>query len=142
MIKSLFNEYIAFTSFRFLIAGIINTFFGFTLSILLLATLPFHYAFTLFLSTVLAICFNYFMSLKFVFRARISLKKTFLYFLIYLIMYLINLLLMYILINQFTLSDIIAFVICAPIIIGLTYLSQKYIVFRYEKNINNNSNFQ
>jgi putative flippase GtrA len=140
MIKSLFNEYKSFTGFRFLVAGMINTLFGFTLSILLLVTLPFHYAFTLFLSTVLAVCFNYFMSSKFVFRTKISLKKTFLYFLMYLIMYLMNLFLMYILINQFNLNDIIAFITCAPIIIGLTYLSQKYIVFRYEKNISHNSN--
>ena len=140
MIKSLFNEYKSFTGFRFLVAGMINTLFGFTLSILLLVTLPFHYAFTLFLSTVLAVCFNYFMSLKFVFQTKISLKKTFLNFLIYLIMYLINLFLMYILINQFNLNDIIAFITCTPIIIGLTYLSQKYIVFRYEKNINHNTN--
>ena len=70
MIKSLFNEYKSFTGFRFLVAGMINTLFGFTLSILLLVTLPFHYAFTLFLSTVLAVCFNYYMSLKFVFQTK------------------------------------------------------------------------
>ena len=141
MIKSLFNKYKSFTGFRFLLAGIINTLFGFTLSILLLLILPFHYAITLFLSSVMAVCFNYFMSLKFVFRTSISLKKTFLYSLMYLIMYSINIFLMYILIQQFNMSDIIAYVISAPIIIWLTYLSQKNIVFQDEKNINHNSNF-
>ena len=48
---------------------------------------------------------------------------------------------MYILIQQFNMSDIIAYVISAPIIIGLTYLSQKNIVFQDEKNINHNSDF-
>ena len=59
----------------------------------------------------------------------------------YLIMYSINIFLMYILIQQFNMSDIIAYVISAPIIIWLTYLSQKNIVFQDEKNINHNSNF-
>ena len=56
-------------------------------------------------------------------------------------MYLLNMLLMYILINQYNISDIMAYVFSAPIIIGLTYSSQKNIVFQDEKNINHNSNF-
>lgn len=135
MIKQFINKYKSYTSFRFLIAGMINTLFGFTLSISLLIILPFHYTFTIFLSTIIAICFNYFMSLKFVFRSRSSIKKTILYFLIYLVMYLLNMLFMYIFINQFNMGDILAYVFSAPIIIGITYLLQKNIVFRNEKNI-------
>ena len=140
MIRWFLNQYKSYTGFRFFIAGIINTAFGFTLTISLLIILPTHYAFTIFLSTILAVCFNYFMSLKFVFHTKSSTKKTFLYFLIYLIMYLFNMLLMYILINQYNMSDIIAYVFSAPFVIGLTYLSQKNIVFKDEKNINHNSN--
>lgn len=141
MIKSIFDKYKSFTGFRFLLAGIINTLFGFTLSISLLIILPTHYAFTILLSTILAVCFNYIMSLRYVFRSKSSSKKIFLFFLIYLIMYLLNMLLMYILINQYNISDIMAYVFSAPIIIGLTYSSQKNIVFQDEKNINHNSNF-
>ena len=56
-------------------------------------------------------------------------------------MYLVNMLLMYILINQFGMNDIISFIIGAPFIIGLTYLLQKKLIFQDEKNINNNANF-
>ena len=141
MIERFFNNNKSYTGLRFLIAGVINTIFGFTMGISLLIILPTHYAFTIFLSTILSVCFNYFMSLKFVFRSKSSSKKIFLFFLIYLIMYLLNMFLMYILINQYNMSDIIAFIISAPIVIGLTYSSQKNIVFQDEKNINNNSNF-
>lgn len=141
MIRWFFNKSKSKTSLRFLIAGFINTVFGYTLTISLLITLPTHYAFTIFLSTILAVCFNYFMSLKFVFRTNSSTVKIFLYFLIYLIMYSLNMLVMYILINHYKMSDIIAYISSAPFFIGLTYLSQKNIVFKDAKNINHNSNF-
>ena len=100
MLKNLFKKYKNFTIFRFLIAGIINTFVGFGLGIFLLLILPFHYALTIFISTFLGVCFNYFMSVKYVFRAESSSYKIVLYFSIYLLMYIVNMLLMYILINQ------------------------------------------
>ena len=81
------------------------------------------------------------MSVKYVFRAKSSNYKIILYFSIYFLMYLVNMLLMYILINQFGMNDIISFIIGAPFIIGLTYLLQKKLIFQDEKNINNNTNF-
>lgn len=81
------------------------------------------------------------MSVKYVFRAKSSNYKIILYFSIYFLMYLVNMLLMYILINQFGMNDIISFIIGAPFIIGLTYLLQKKLIFQDEKNINNNANF-
>ena len=141
MIEWFFNKSKSKTSFRFLIAGFINTVFGYTLTISLLIILPTHYAFTIFLSAILAICFNYFMSLKFVFHTKSSTKKVFLYFLTYLIMYCLNMLIMFILINHYNMSDIIAYIFSAPFFIGLTYLSHKNIVFQNAKNINHNSYF-
>ena len=81
------------------------------------------------------------MSVRYVFRAKSSNYKIILYFSIYFLMYLVNMLLMYILINQFGMNDIISFIIGAPFIIGLTYLLQKELIFQDEKNINNNTNF-
>ena len=130
ILKKLFKKYKNLTIFRFLIAGIINTFVGFGLGILLLLVLPFHYALTIFISTFLGVCFNYFMSVKYVFRAKSSNYKIILYFSIYLLMYLVNMLLMYILINQFNMNDIISFTIGAPFIIGLTYLLQRKLIFK------------
>ena len=141
MIEWFFNKNKTKMSFRFLIAGFINTVFGYTLTISLLIILPTHYAFTIFLSTILAVCFNYFISLKFVFHTKSSTKKVFLYFLTYLIMYCLNMSIMYILINHYNMSDTIAYILSAPFFIGLTYLSQKNIVFQDAKNINHNSHF-
>lgn len=134
------NKYKSYTSFRFLVAGIINTLFGFTLGILLLSILPFHFTLTIFLSTVLSVCFNYFTSSTYVFKKINSKKNITRYFLVYLLTYLINMICLSILIKQFSISDILAFALCSPAIIVLTYLLQKNIVFQNEKNINNNTN--
>ena len=135
-----FNKYKSYTSFRFLVAGIINTLFGFIVGILFLSVLPFHYTLTIFLSTVLSVCFNYFTSSRYVFK-KINSKKTITrYFLVYLLMYFINMIFINILIKQFSMSDILAFALCSPAIIVLTYLLQKNVVFQNEKNINNNTN--
>ena len=141
LLKKHFKKYKDLTIFRYLVAGVINTFVGFGLGVLFLLTLPFHYTLTVFLSTFLGVCFNYFMSLKYVFRAKSSNYKIILYFSIYLLMYLVNMLFMYILIDRFNMDDIISFIIGAPFIIGLTYLLQKKLIFQDEKNINNNANF-
>lgn len=140
MVIQFFNKYKSYSSFRFLVAGIINTLFGITIGILFLSILPFHYTLTIFLSTVLSVCFNYFTSLTYVFKKVNSKKTTIRYFLVYLLMYLINMICISILIKQFSMSDILAFVLCSPAIIVLTYLLQKNIVFQNEKNINNNTN--
>tara|TARA_X000001036_G_scaffold435183_1_gene475922 strand:+ start:622 stop:1047 length:426 start_codon:yes stop_codon:yes gene_type:complete len=140
MFTKIINKYKSLTIFRFLIAGIINTIVGLSLGVFFLIVLPFHYALSIFISTFLGVCFNYFMSLKYVFRAKSSNYKIILYFLIYFLMYLVNMLFMYILINRFNMNDIISFIIVAPFIIGLTYLLQKTLIFQDEKNINNNTN--
>lgn len=140
MVIQFFNKYKSYTSFRFLGAGIINTLFGFIVGISFLSILPFHYTLTIFLSTVISVCFNYFTSLTYVFK-KINTKKTITrYFLVYLLTYLINMICMSILLKQFSMSDILAFVLCSPAIIVLTYFLQKNIVFQNEKNINSNTN--
>ena len=140
MVIQFLNKYKSYTSVRFLVAGIINTLFGLTLGILLLSILPFHYTLTIFLSTVLSVCFNYFTSSRYVFK-KINSKKTITrYFLVYLLTYFINMIFINILIKQFSMSDILAFALCSPAIIVLTYLLQKNVVFQNEKNINNNTN--
>ena len=140
MVIQFFNKYKSYSSFRFLVAGIINTLFGFIVGILFLSILPFHYTLTIFLSTVLSVCFNYVTSLTYVFKKINSKKTTTRYFLVYLIMYLINMICISILIKQFSVSDILSFALCSPAIIVLTYLLQKNIVFQNEKNINSNTN--
>jgi putative flippase GtrA len=140
MVIQFFNKYKSYTSFRFLVAGIINTLFGIIVGILFLSVLPFHYTLTIFLSTVISVCFNYFTSLTYVFKKINSKKTTIRYFSVYLIMYLINMICISILINQFSMSDILAFALCSPAIIVLTYLLQKNVVFQNEKNINSNTN--
>lgn len=139
VIKNL-NTLISNLLARFLIAGIVNTIVGFSLGIIFLTFLPFHFSFNILLATCFGVIFNYFLSLKYVFKKIGSLSIATMYFTVYFLMYLLNIGLMFFLINQFNLNDIIAYTISMPLIIGLTYILQKKIVFSNEKNINNHSN--
>jgi hypothetical protein len=80
------------------------------------------------------------MSLRFVFRVAGSNTRLALFISIYASMYFMHMALMTILIFKINVSDIIAYVISAPVIILLTYVAQKKIVFSNAKDINNNSN--
>jgi len=139
-VKEFFLKYKSKTLFRFLIAGIINTLFGFSVNLIFLTFLPFHFSISVFLATCVGVIFNYFMSLKYVFLTSGTNSKISLYVLVYLIMYSANIFFMSILINQFYLSDILSYILCAPFIITFTYILQKKIVFANEENLNNNSN--
>lgn len=129
-IKGFFLKYKSKIFFRFLLSGFVNTLFGISITLLFFTFLPFHYSISLFLATCIGILFNYFMSLNFVFNTTSSFSKVLLYIMVYLLMYLVNILFMSILINQFNLSDIISYLICAPFIIASTYILQKKIVFQ------------
>ena len=87
MFTKIINKYKSLTIFRFLIAGIINTIIGLSLGVFFLIILPFHYALSIFISTFLGVCFNYYMSVRYVFRSKSSKLKIILYFSIYLLMY-------------------------------------------------------
>ena len=67
------------------------------------------------------------MSVKYVFRSKSSKLKIFLYFLVYFLMYLLNMLSMYILINHYYMNDIISFMICVYLLLGLhIYYKKKF----------------
>lgn len=139
MIKNL-NNLLSNTLTRFLIAGIINTVVGFSIGIIFLTFLPFHFSFNIFLATCLGVIFNYFMSLKYVFKSIGSSSIVMMYCIVYLLMYIFNIVLMFFLINQFNLNDIISYTISMPLVVGITYILQKKIVFSNEKDINNHTN--
>ena len=142
MLKNFFHKYKSIIFFRFILAGLINSFFGFSIGIIFLYILPFHYTLSILLATCIGVIFNYFLSLKFVFQAAGSNTRLLLFIGIYASMYLTHMALMSIFIFKINVSDIIAYVISAPIIILLTYVAQKKVVFLDEKDLNSNSNIQ
>ena len=130
VIKDFFLKHKSKIFFRFLLSGFVNTLLGICITLLFLAFLPFHYSVSIFLGTCIGILSNYLMSLNYVFNTTSSTSRIFLYVMVYLIMYIANILLMSILISQFNLSDIISYLICAPFTISCTYILQKKIVFK------------
>ena len=140
MLKNFFHKYKSIVFFRFILAGLINSVFGFSIGIIFLYILPFHNSLSILLATCAGVIFNYFISLRFVFRAAGSNNRLALFICIYATMYFMHMALMAILIFKINVSDIIAYAISAPVIILLTYVALKKIVFLNEKDINNNSN--
>lgn len=140
MLKNFFHKYKSIIFFRFILAGLINSVFGFSIGIIFLYILPFHYSLSILLATCVGVIFNYLISLRFVFRAAGSNTRLALFICIYATMYLMHMALMTILIFKINVSDIIAYATSAPVIILLTYVALKKIVFSNEKDINNNSN--
>ena len=115
---------------RFLGIGAINLLFGYLLGILFLILLPFHYAISVLLATFIAVVFNYVTNSKFVFKSAFSSKKAALFFLNYVLIYTLNILLMTLGINLFDMNKVIAYVFSMPLLVIVTFIIQKNIIFK------------
>lgn len=116
---------------RFISVGVLNTFFGYGVGILFITILPFHYSICILLSTFCGIIFNYFTSSKLVFNVSLSNNKLIIFVINYIFLYLLTLLLMQsIFYFSINLDVRLAYLIVAPFIIVLTFITQKFIVFK------------
>lgn len=119
----------------FLIIGIANTVITYSLYLILLNFLSYFFAYTI--SYIVGIFCSYFLNSKFVFKAKISLKKVLKYPIVYIVQYLIGLLLVFLLVDLFHLKKELAPSIVIILTIPITYLLSKFIL----KSKLNNSNF-
>jgi len=116
---------------RFISVGILNTFFGYGVGILFITVLPFHYSISILLATFFGIIFNYFTSSKLVFNVSLSNNKLIIFVINYIFLYLLTLLLMQsIFYFNINLDTRLAYLIVAPFIIVLTFVTQRFIVFK------------
>lgn len=123
MMKLLHNRII-----RFLLVGGINTAVGYMLYVIIF-WLMHNYFFALLLSTILGVLFNYVTYGRFAFKARQSCQGLIKFFVTYAIVFIINLGLLYIFVNEMKVHAIVAQLISLPITISINYALLNYWVF-------------
>jgi putative flippase GtrA len=115
---------------RFILAGILNTMVGLTLGFIFISLLPLHYTTSLFLATCISVIFNYISSSTLVFKQKKSLKTTYLFFLNYAAIYLLNILLIELIVRAAEIEEQYAFILITPIGVLITYWTQKNFIFQ------------
>ena len=119
------------TSFyKFILAGSLNTLFGFTVSLLFLSILPFKFYISMALATILGVIFNFISFKKFVFNTESTYRAFGKFIAAYLLIYFINIALMSILMDD-GVGKTSAFILSFPIIVIITYLLNKQYVFKH-----------
>ena len=116
---------------RFVLVGILNTFFGYGVYCLFLF-IGLHFTIAAFMATVLGVCFNFFTTGNFVFRNR-NYKLIFRYLLLYAVLYVISIILLDVW-EKFVHSYYFAGFINIPPMAILSYWLQKNFVFNRDEN--------
>lgn len=111
---------------RFLVSGGLNTLFTYLIYLLLLTLLDYRVAYTF--SYIFGIFVSYGLNVRFVFRQKVTFKSFIQFPLVYLLQYLINLVLLYILVDHLHISKIIVPIISVLITIPISFLLSKIII--------------
>lgn len=111
---------------RFLVGGALNTGVSYLVYLVFLNFWSYHISYTL--SFVAGIVFSYFYNSKLVFNSTISWQKMLKYPLVYLVQYMLNLLLLYLLIDNLNINDKVAPLIATIAVIPVTFVLSKLIL--------------
>lgn len=109
------------SKFRFLLAGIVNTIFGY-LVFALLIYFDYDYLIAVLIATILGVVFNYFSYGAYVFSSKASSFKFFKFLVSYTIIYCFNTLMLYVLKINFMLDIYLAQLICIPFNVVMSWL--------------------
>jgi putative flippase GtrA len=131
MIKTLFINFWEYKFFRFIIVGIINTAFGYTLFALLIY-LKFHYSIAVLISTILGVLFNFKTIGEIVFNNK-SNRLILRFGMVYFITYWLNVFIIFIF--KKVISEnlyLVGFLALIPVAL-ITFFLNKYFVFGLDK---------
>lgn len=112
---------------RFLIAGSLNTIISYIVYLLLLYHLPYLLAYSL--AYAISLLFSFYLNAKFVFKVPVKLKKFLVYPSIYLLQYLVGILVLYIAVNFFQISEKLSLFISILITIPVTFILNRMIMY-------------
>lgn len=121
------------TFIRFVLVGILNTTFGIGLYCLFIY-LGIPYRSAVLLSTILGVLFNFKTIGTFVFKNKKN-RLIFKFIAIYIIIYFINIGLIHLLLTLMNLNEYIAGIVVTPVIAIISFVLQKYFVFRQDKSL-------
>lgn len=123
------EKFLELKKLKFLATGIINTIFSYTIfSLLIYAQLQVGYA--LLISTIAGVIFNYFSYKGAVFKQRANLGNFSKHVFTYLIIYSLNVVIVYLIINFITANPYVAQLICIPILISISWILMNKWVFK------------
>ena len=111
---------------RFLIAGSLNTIISYIVYLLLLYYLPYLLAYSM--AYAIGLLFSFYLNAKFVFKVPVKFKKILFYPSIYLVQYLLGLLILYIAVNFFQISEKLSLLISIFITIPITFILNRIIM--------------
>ena len=111
---------------RFLIAGSLNTIISYIVYLLLLYYLPYLLAYSM--AYAIGLFFSFYLNAKFVFKVPVTFKKILFYPSIYLVQYLLGLLILYIAVNFFQISEKLSLLISIFITIPITFILNRIIM--------------
>ena len=111
---------------KFIGVGSINTIVTYVLYLLLLQFVSYQLSYTIIY--IFGIWLSYWLNLKFVFQTKSSNKKIILFPLIYLVQYLLGILILYVSIDIFNISEKIAPILIVILIVPLTFVLTKKIL--------------
>lgn len=121
------------TFIRFVLVGILNTAFGIGLYCFFIY-LGIPYRSAVLLSTILGVLFNFKTIGTFVFKNKKN-RLIFKFIAIYIIIYFINIGLIHLLLTLMNLNEYIAGIVVTPVIAIISFVLQKYFVFRQDKSL-------
>ncbi|WP_254848764.1 GtrA family protein [Paenibacillus odorifer] len=111
---------------KFVISGGINTLFTYLVYLLLLQALSYSMSYTI--SYISGIFLSYYLNTIFVFKEKVTFRKFLKFPIVYLVQYLINLLMLFVLVEYLNLSKQIVPLIVIVVTIPITYTLSKLII--------------
>jgi putative flippase GtrA len=111
---------------RFILVGGVNTLITFGIYALLLLVMPYLVAYTT--TYVIGIFFSYLLNTRFVFKGSFGIKKALQYPLVYLVQYLVGLVALYILVDNFNINRLLASPLIILVTIPVTFLMSRWII--------------
>ncbi|WP_256711108.1 GtrA family protein [Paenibacillus sp. FSL A5-0031] len=112
--------------FKFGLVGLLNTIITYILYLFLLDHFPYSLAYTI--SYVAGIIISYFFNTIFVFKQSVSLSNFLKFPVVYLVQYLLNLLLMFVVVNKLLINEKIALIISIAVTFPITFVLSKYVL--------------
>lgn len=123
--KGIFNSGLI----RFLLAGVINTLFGYAVyAALIYINTP--YLVALLVSTILGVIFNFFSFGRIAFQKNCNLRIFIKFLASYALIYAVNSIFLILFMKQFLLSPYISQILCIPVGVVISWILMKYWVYK------------
>lgn len=121
-------------TFRFICIGILNTIVGYGIFYVLLSIFDFYYPISLFISHLVGVLHSYFWNSKWTFEAgKFSLNSLFKFSQVYIVTFVVNLGMLYILVDKLHWQPLVSQAFCLFITTCISFFGHKYYSFKKKR---------